>query len=94
MYLLIEPPSLRPIFHLSSLYGHPFSSYRHLFVKSALNDPQTNFHTRRSKVSPIYGLLLPPEFQISLSFALKPAVFELHPILKQLHRMAQNVLNH
>ncbi len=57
------------------------------FVTNLLNDPKLTLNPKRSKVPPYIQVTATPELQILLRCALKPAVFELQAILRQVHRM-------
>ena len=56
------------------------------FEISAPNDPQMTLYPRRSKIPQIH-ITTTSKSQISLRFALRPAIFELQAILKQVHLM-------
>ncbi len=82
-YVLLVSPSLK--FHSVSVYGQPFSSYNP-FEESAQTDPQMTLNPTRSKV-PHIRVTSVPESQITLRFAIRPAVFEIEAILRQVDRM-------
>ena len=55
--------------------------------------PQIDLEPYKVKL-PYIGIRGVPESQISLRFALRPAVFESHAILRQMHQMTPNDLEH
>ncbi len=74
------------------LYGELFLGYKP-FETSALNDPKMILNTKTSKVPHIH-VTTSPESQISPRFTLCSSVFELRAILRQVHQMTQNDLQH
>ncbi len=56
------------------------------FETSPPNDPEITLNTKRSNVSHIH-VTATPDSQISVSFALRPAVSEHQAILRQVRRM-------
>ncbi len=68
----------------------PFLRYRPFWDKCT-DDPKITLNHTRSNVSHKTSV---PEFQVSLSFAPWSAVFELLVILRQVHRMIPNEIEH
>ncbi len=77
-----------PKFHSVSLYNHTFSRYRPFWDKCT-KWPQWSW-TPQGQMYPIYVLLVSMSPQISLSFILWPAIFEIQAILRQCTKWPQN----
>ena len=82
IYMLLVYTS--PKFHSISLYDQPFSRYRPFWDKCS-EWPQIDLDNTRSNYPIPYTTV--PEPQISLHFVLRPAIFELQAIFRQVHRM-------
>ena len=82
--------SPRPKFSSFCLYDEPFSSYT-LCWKSAPNDPN-DLDMLKVKNTNVYATHT-LEAQIFVRFALRWAVFELHPLFRKVHRMTPNDLD-
>ena len=72
-----------------SLYGQLFWVTGH-FETSAVNDPKMTLNTKRSNI-PHMHITTVAESQISIRFTLRPAIFELQAILRQVHRWPPKV---
>ncbi len=77
---------------LFSSYGQPFSSNRPFWDNIVRNVHTMTFDTKMSKV-PLYGLLLLAVSNFTC-FAVHPPIFKLQTILRQLHWMTPNDLEH
>ena len=79
--------------HILSFYDQPFSSYRPFL--SAPNDPKLILNPTRSN-QPTYTCYITtvPMSQNSPHFALRPALFQIQVILRQVHECPQVDLEH
>ncbi len=85
--IYVLPVSLSPKFQSTLLCDQPFSRSGH-FETIAPNDLEPY------KVKDIHMYITSvPESQISVHFALRPAAFEIHFILRQMHQMTPNLKN-
>ncbi len=75
-------------FHSVSLYDQPFSRYRPFWDKYT-EWPQSDLEPYKAKL-PYICIIRVHDSQISLRFALRPALFEIQTILRQVHRMTPN----
>ena len=74
-------------FQFVSIYVAPFSRYRFFENRNAHNDTRMTFITEASKV-PCVHWICTSEAQISIRFALRPAVFEIQGFLNtEMHPM-------
>ncbi len=81
MYAIyVLPVSMIPKFHTISLYGQPFFRNMSFWDKCACW-PQNDIEPYKVKL-PYISITTPPGSQISLHFALGPAVFELQPFFE------------
>ncbi len=91
MNITTTPP---PQISLFLLYGHGqlFSKLQAILIQVHTDWPQNNLEHWKVKSTPYtYNY---QESQISICVALVPAVLELQAILRQVHQMTQNVLEH
>ncbi len=77
--------SMIPKFHSVSLYNQPFLRYR-AFWDKCTEWPQNDLEPYKVKL-PYLCITNVRNSQISLRFALRPALFEIQTILRQVHRM-------
>ena len=92
MYTGYSPP--RPKFPSVLLHDQPFSRYRLAKHRTAPNNPRMTLITEMSKI-PCVHWILTPEAQISLCFALRPAVFKIQVFQKsKCTEWPQNDLKH
>ncbi len=86
IYMLLG--SMSPKFHSISLHDEPFSCYRPFWEKCT-QWPQNDLEPYKVKLSYIC-ITSVPDSQMSLHFTLRPAIFEIQAILRQVHRMIPN----
>ena len=91
-YPVYSPP--RPKFHSVSLHDQPFSRCKVVENRKCTKWPPNDLNHLTIK-STLYTLNRNPEAHISLSFAPRPAVFEIQGCGKsEMHRMTPEWLNH
>ncbi len=88
--------------HLGAMLDNSSTKYTCKFCRcylissletSALNDPQNDIENYKVNAS-LMRFWFPPEYQSSIRFTLRPAIFELQTNWTQEHRMTQNDLDH